>query len=556
MRNIFCFLLLPLLSFGQPPTDRYQAALFTTVVETGPILFSSGVPQPNEGGGFYEFITGYPLNVDEFDTSPVDLSMNIFEPEGDTLSQRPVIIICFGGGFLSGSKDHWSIRLLCQQLARRGYVTAAIDYRLGMNVFDEDLAMRAVYRGVQDARSAVRFFRADAAGSNTYRIDPNQVYIGGHSSGAFMALHNAYLNEENERPLSTYTWIQDGQFVPDQGCLDCVGNNQSYNGRANAVFSLAGALGFTDFIDTSNDPKVVMFHSTDDGTVPYDSGGPFSSIIWLVVGSDLPTVYGSLPISQRCSTVGLPYEFFSYTNRGHDVHENGTTQLYLDIIPGISDWFFEQELKPKRDTILGNQIVCSASLHQTYALQSDHSAYYDWQVSGGILLQMNPQSSVVTVEWDTLSSEHLLTVIPFSHLDAMGDAITLTAEVFESATRTFLSVNGTWEDTSNWSENQLPAHCDDVVFNPSVLPFDLTLSSMTEVNTISIGENNHLTLTNSGALFVHQKNPADSSFAFNLYGNVINYGNLHVQSKVENKEAKIHEQGILENLGILTIGQN
>jgi hypothetical protein len=169
---------------------------------------------------------------------------------------------------------------------------------------------------------------------------------------------------------------------------------------------------------------------------------------------------------------------------------------------------------------------------------------------------MNPQSSVVTVEWDTFGSEHLLTVIPYSHWDARGDSITLTAEVFESKTRTFLSVNGTWEDNSNWSENQLPAHCDDVVFNPSVVPFDLILSSMTEVNTLSIGENIYLTLTSSGALFVHQKAPAASSFAFDLSGNVINHGSLHVQSKVESKEAKIHEHGILENLGILTIGQN
>lgn len=547
---------MPVIVFGQPTENRYLTTLFPNIVETTSIQFSTSVPQPQPGGGFYEFITGLPLNVNEYNTNPVNLYMNIFEPAGDTLSQRPSVIICFGGGFLSGSKDHWSIRLLCQELAKRGFVTAAIDYRLGMNVFDSDLSQRAVYRGVQDARSAVRFFRADADGPNTYRVDPNQVYIGGHSSGAFMALHNAYLNEENERPLSTYSWIQDGQVVPDQGCLDCVGNNQSYNGRANAVFSLAGALGFTDFIDTSTDPKVVMFHSTDDGTVPYDSGGPFSSIIWLVVGSDLPTVYGSLPISQQCDAVGLPYQFYSYTNRGHDVHENGTTQLYADIVPGISNWFFEQELKPKGDTILGDQIVCSASLQQTYTLQFDHSAYYDWQISGGSILQMTPQSSVVTVEWDPFSPEHLLTVVPYSHLDAKGDSISLTTDVFDSATRTFLSINGNWEMASNWSENELPSPCDDVELNPSVLPFDLTLSSMAEINTISIGANMHLTLTNSGDLFVHQKNPTTSSFAFDLSGKVTNHGSLHIQSKVEGKEAKIHEPGSLENLGILTIGQN
>jgi acetyl esterase/lipase len=144
---------------GQDLPNRYLEPIFTQVDETSQVLFSSQVPQPRPGGGFYEWLTGYPLNADESDLQNVDLYMDIFEPSGDTLDQRPLIILCFGGGFLSGSKDHWSIRLLAQELAKRGFVTATMDYRLGMNIFDRFLAMRAVYRGVQDGRSAVRFFR-------------------------------------------------------------------------------------------------------------------------------------------------------------------------------------------------------------------------------------------------------------------------------------------------------------------------------------------------------------------------------------------------------------
>ena len=93
--------------------------VFTNWTETTDITFSTGVPRPNPGGGFYEWITGYPLNVREYQTTAVNLKMNIFTPTSDTLSKRPVIIIAFGGGFLSGSKDHWSIRLLAQNLAKR-----------------------------------------------------------------------------------------------------------------------------------------------------------------------------------------------------------------------------------------------------------------------------------------------------------------------------------------------------------------------------------------------------------------------------------------------------
>ena len=158
-----------------------------------------------------------------------------------------------------------------------GYVVASIDYRLGMNIFDQDLATRAVYRGVQDSRSAIRFFRADAANANTYRIDPNKVFIGGHSAGAFIALHNMYLDKEGERPISTGIWMQSGNNVPDQGCLDCVSNNLGYYGRANGGFSLAGAVGFTSYLEAESSPLMQIFHSSNDNTVPIGIGEPFST---------------------------------------------------------------------------------------------------------------------------------------------------------------------------------------------------------------------------------------------------------------------------------------
>lgn len=377
MQIIFKTLLLSLFFIGfiqaQPPTNRYNEALFANVTETTNILFSTNVPQPRPGGGFYETLTGLPINVKEYDTQNVNLRMNIFQPTGDTLTTRPLIIIAFGGGFVDGSKDHWSMRLLAQNLAKRGYVTALIDYRLGMNIFDEDLSKRAVYRGVQDGRSAVRFFKADAAGSNTYRVDPNNIYIGGHSSGAFIGIHNAYLDKEIERPLSTYAWTQSCGFLglstctcPNLLCLDCVGNNTTQNGAAKAVFSLAGAVGELTFMETANDPNIVMFHSSDDGTVPYNSGQPFSDLSWAVVGFDLPIVYGSNQMNIRANTLGMNKQFYPYTTRGHSVHENGSTALYTNIVPDISDFFFVQLLKPVTHTITGALSVCASNPTRTY----------------------------------------------------------------------------------------------------------------------------------------------------------------------------------------------
>lgn len=514
MKNIISLLIGVFLSsnvFTQPPIDRYNSNLFSTISETTNILFSSNVPQPVPGGGFYESITGYPLNVDEFSTTPVNLYMNIFQPTGDTLSKRPLIIICFGGGFVTGSKDHWSIRLLAQELAKRGYVTSVIDYRLGMNIFDADLSKRAVYRGVQDGRSAVRFFKADAANANTYRVDPEQIYIGGHSAGAFVATHNAYLETEIERPASTYVWPQGcGLFdwntcwCPDQGCLDCAGNNQSYSGHAKAIFSLAGAVGDTTYMEGNEDPKVVMFHSEDDETVPYVSGEPFGSLLWAVVGSDLPVVYGSSPMSDRAENIGLPKDFNTYTNRGHDVHEQTSSTLYTDIVPGISDWFFDELLKPNQHVMSGKTYVCNSTPEQIYEVTPDLASYYDWKIIGGSFVNMSNWDNQVTVIWDINAPNKSISMTPFSSLDAKGDEVALNITSASTFQNTWMLGSDTWSNDEGWTLGQLPESCHHVVIpnQTSEININVHPNISTTIKSLYIGTNATLTVQNPSQITV------------------------------------------------------
>lgn len=484
----YSFLILKI--HAQPLPNRYVSNVFTSWNETQNVTFSTGVPRPNPGGGFYEWITGYPLNVREYQTTAINLRMNIFTPVGDTLSKRPVIIIAFGGGFLSGSKDHWSIRLLAQELCKRGFVTAVIDYRLGMNIFNADLAMRAVYRGLQDGRSAVRFFKADAAGPNLYRIDPNQIYIGGHSSGGFVALHNAYLDRDELRPVSTRAWTQNGFQVPDQLSLDSVGDNRNFNGRAKAVFNLAGALGFTEYIEEANEPILISFHSTDDETVPYESGEPFSNLLWLVVGSDLPEVHGSFPISQQANNVGLINELNTYSNRGHDVHENGTNTLHADIVPGISEWFCEHLLRPTPVSITGNTKICIGQNQQTYSVRKDSAAYYDWQITGGQFLIHSVFSNQVTVLWNENAPTHTLSVTPYSYHRARGNTASVSISVLQRYENIWLGINTDWSEPTTWSLGTLPDYCHDVVLaddmeHSGMLILDST--STTNISSLYVG---------------------------------------------------------------------
>ena len=51
-------------------------------------------------------------------------------------------------------------------------------------------------------KASVRFFTKDAATTNTYKINPNKIFIGGYSAGAITALHYGYVNNESELTTS------------------------------------------------------------------------------------------------------------------------------------------------------------------------------------------------------------------------------------------------------------------------------------------------------------------------------------------------------------------
>src|SRR6185369_3696679 len=101
-----------------------------------------------------------------------------------------------------------SVVEMCKQFALRGYVVASIDYRLGWNPIATEQAIRtgtfvqAVYRGLQDAKTCVRYFRMNAATQgNTYKIDTSRIVVGGDGSAGFIATAYATLNDTAELQL-------------------------------------------------------------------------------------------------------------------------------------------------------------------------------------------------------------------------------------------------------------------------------------------------------------------------------------------------------------------
>ncbi len=418
-------LLSTLLVRAQELPNRYIDEITQDLKVTKDLVFSTDIPTVQVTNLFgFKF-----ANENTYGNKQITLKMDIYEPENDDLTQRPVIIFAFGGGFVTGERDEKSMIKLCESFARRGFVTATIDYRLGMHIGDEELAKRAVYQAMQDGRSAVRFFRKNAS---NYKIDPNQVYISGHSAGGFLAYHVAYLDKESERPASTREYF--GR--DDLGTLDGIGDNKSFDGKPNGFMGLSGALGSLGDIEDPDDIPGLYFHSSDDNIVLFDTGEPFTFLSW-IPGVEITVVSGGNQMDIRANSVNAPHKFYPYTNRGHQVHFDGD-ELYPDIASNGARYFYENFLKPNPTTIQGNPAVCSECTSQTYTASNNQASYYDWEIEGGVFVSRNPSSNTVQVRWNANASSRNLTVTPYSNYLARGKSASLFAK----------NDNCSWQQTS------------------------------------------------------------------------------------------------------------
>ena len=204
------------------------------------------------------------------------LRMDIYMPDQaiDPAEKRPLIVMTHGGAFLAG--DRTDMAPYAMEMARRGFVTATISYRLGWECAATDVfgpciscqseAWRlkaAVYRAVQDNRAGTRYLvhHADDLG-----IDTAFIFLQGESAGSITSLHAAFWEQtEAETFCST--------CLDELGLLDTAGNDLTETFTIKGVINNCGGLANVNqgVMDGQNIP-VIGFHTEWDCVVPYQSG--------------------------------------------------------------------------------------------------------------------------------------------------------------------------------------------------------------------------------------------------------------------------------------------
>ncbi len=218
---------------------------------------------------------------------------DVYKPENDSLPQQPLIIWVHGGGFKYGTKNAKEIKIWGKAFAQRGYVFAAINYRLSKKNTLKNFRnlVEACYIDVDDVKEAASFFKTHA---QQFNIDTTKIIVGGNSAGGVIALQSVYSN------------IDDIQNVIDSNKV--IENTGKYNPENfAAIINFWGAIFNDDWLMRTKVP-IVSVHGAKDRTVPVDHRGV--------------AFFGSAAIHKKADALHITNDIKIYTNYAHELQKH------------------------------------------------------------------------------------------------------------------------------------------------------------------------------------------------------------------------------------------
>ncbi len=371
------------------PTKRYQDEIFPAIEVKSDLLYGRAKgywthsPYSDE-----PYITTLSKGlIKSFDDPQLlDLMLDVYYPKTDLFKNRPLVMLIHGGAFYIGSKESACEKALATSLAKRGYLVASIDYRIGFKPTPSDIEMSA-YKAIQDANAALRFLAHNAKGLG---IDPTQVYIGGTSAGAVASLNTAFMKND-ERPERILEASKQGKL----GKIEESGNKYTETFNIKAVVNMWGAVADLNVIDRDEKISVLSIHGTADDIVPYENDYPFRNSL-MINRLVMDKMYGSKPIHDRLQMLGIRNRLVSLPGLGHEpeLATYNTLNSWMDTISSNVSRFLYEETAP--DVVLPPaQLSISES--------SDVKPFY-FEVNNGSLVQILATGGVKTKADPTDSS--------------------------------------------------------------------------------------------------------------------------------------------------------
>ena len=320
------------LTFVQAQEGRFMTEVFSDVEVTRNVVYgvnATVIALPSRG-----------------EAIPQQLMLDVYEPVGDTREARPLVIVFHTGNFLPvpqngqilGTRTDSSAVEICTRLAQYGYTAASATYRQGWNPLAETQPIRAFgliqasYRGVQDARTAIRFFKRNMVESgNQFAVDTSRIAIWGNGTGGYVTLgavgldsYNNILTTTNgpakffidadgdgtvETPMvlpSVHGDIEGktlGLGIPGYGFpmgdTTNYPNHVDYSSKFHLGVNVGGALGDISWLEEGDEPTIT-FQSAFDFFAPYED----RTLIVPTTGDPIVRVQGGLAVARAQNDFG------------------------------------------------------------------------------------------------------------------------------------------------------------------------------------------------------------------------------------------------------------
>lgn len=323
-------------------SQRYLTEIFTAVTVNADVIYGNNI----------SVLTGSP--------AATDLKMDIYQPTGDALTERPLVILLHTGSFLprvlngqpTGAKNDSVLVEMCTRFAKKGYVAVSADYRMGWNALSTDVDVRtgtllnAVYRAIQDAKNCVRYFKNDRATANTYKIDTTKIVVGGIGSGGYISLAYASLNQVSEIQLAKFldnsktppvpyiNQALSGNFDGTDNTTLNKANYPTHKSAINMAFNVGGAIGDTSWIQAGEVP-VVSLHCTKDPFAPYATG----AVIVPATGAFVVEASGSYDVCRTVNKAAINNNAIlkkSLFNDVYSIRANKLNNGYEGLFPFVT----------------------------------------------------------------------------------------------------------------------------------------------------------------------------------------------------------------------------
>jgi len=251
------------------------------------------------------------------------LTMDIYlPPASDEVTNRPTFVYLHTGNFLpalyngaiTGDKRDSVGVNICKQMAMRGYVVAAINYRLGWQPLSTNentrkgTLLQAVYRSILDAQTAVRYLKVL---SPVYGVDPTKISLFGTGSGGYTAVAYATLNDyasevaldkflDSETQVPFVVESVDGTLDGGPGFLRLIDPLQGLVDKNICMsVNMGGALADSSWLN-AGEPPMVTFQCVRDPYAPFDHG----MVVVPTTNENVVEVDGGNIFIQRANNLG------------------------------------------------------------------------------------------------------------------------------------------------------------------------------------------------------------------------------------------------------------